>query len=234
MEEQVGSTQAGTVPSLGRGRMPAPDRRSGVILMETVIVLPILLMLLGGLFVIGDMLMSRLAAQELDRALAWRAVDRFGPTDFDDSAFRHIIGAQGITAMPGLYAYEATGSGMGNRWSSVFSGRSDVNVNVPWWTAFVNVQDAVMGDPDHPDRMESSYNLNSDGNGRFSQTPRTYVFRRYVNGGEREKPAASFPVSDIVCDRMAGVAVNASWTGNHLGTYERNPNAIIVSGDPGP
>lgn len=225
-------------------RLRAANGRSGVILMETLLVLPILLMLLGGLFVIGDLMMGRLVAHEIDRTLAWRVKERFSydpsrpATAFDESAFAHISGPHGIRDDPGLglFAYEATGSGMGSRWSSVFAGRSDVQVDVPWWVNLVNVQDAVMGDPRNPDRMESSYKLNSGDDGNFSQTARAYVFRRLreTNGGERSGHTREFPWLGIVGDNMAGAAVNGAWTGGRLGTYNRNPNAIVVSGDPGP
>lgn len=223
-------------------RLRAADGRSGVILMETLLVLPILLMLLGGLFVIGDLLMGRLVAHEIDRTLAWRVKERFSyvpsrpATAFDESAFSHIPGPHGIKEDPGLglFAYEATGSGMGNLWSSVFAGRSDVQVDVPWWVNLVNVQDAVMGDPQNPDRMESSYKLNSGDNGNFMQTARAYVFRRKDNGEARSGHTSVFPWFGIVGDKMASLAVGGGLSGGRLGTYNRNPNAIIVSGDPGP
>lgn len=213
---------------------PSSDGRSGVILMETILVLPILLMLLGGMFVAGDLMMGRLVAQEMDRSLAWRAKDRFGPSPFERDAFVHVIGPHGITEEPGLFAFEATGSGMGNRWSSVFAGRSDVRLDLPWWVALVNTQDAVMGDPAHPDRMESSFKLNSDDAG-FTKAARSYVFRRREdsNGGERSAKASGLAWLGIAGDKMAGRAIGGATGGGHA-AYNRNPNAILVSGDPGP
>ena len=206
--------------------------------METILVLPLLLALLGGLFVVGELAMGRLASQEMDRALAWRAADRFGPKPFDEDAFSHVIGAHGITEKPGLYAFEVTGSGMGNKWYSVFAGRSDVEVEVPWWINFVNAHDDVRGDPRHPSRLDSTFKLNS-GDGQFNQTARTYVFRRRDDSDDkgnaywRGKPTEALRWLDIVGDAMAGASV-AVQPGGRIPAYKRSELAIAVSGDPGP
>ena len=79
-------------------------------------ILPLLLALLGGLFVVGELAMGRLVSQEMDRALAWRAADRFGPTDFDADAFSHVVGAHGLRhvqalPMPAGAAHRDKGAG---------------------------------------------------------------------------------------------------------------------------
>ncbi len=223
--------------SSGERRRPS-DGRSGVVLMETILVLPLLLALLGGLFVVGELAMGRLVSQEMDRALAWRAADRFGPTDFDADAFSHVVGAHGITQRPGLHAFEATGSGMGNKWSSVFAGRSDVEVEVPWWINFVNAHDDVRGDPKHPNRLESRFKLTSTDE-QFDQAARTYVFRRRDDSDDkgnaywRGKPTEALRWLDIVGDKMAGKTVSSE-SGGRTPAYRRSALAIAVSGDPGP
>ncbi len=222
-----------------KDRRRSSDGRSGVILMETILVLPLLLALLGGLFVVGELAMGRLVSQEADRALAWRAADRFGPTTFDEGAFSHVVGAHGITEKAGLHAFEATGSGMGNKWSSVFAGRSDFEIEVPWWINFVNAHDDVRGDSEHPNRLESRFKLNSTDD-QFNRTARTYVFRRRDESDDkgnaywRGRRTETLRWIDIVGDAMAGAPVAAAGSGGRIPTYKRSALAIAVSGDPGP
>lgn len=221
--------------------------------METLLVLPILLMLLGGLFVVGDLIMGRLLAHEMDRTLAWRANDRFSSSAFDENAFSHVTEFYRLRGMPGLFAFKVTDSEMNNYWSSVFSGRSDVEAHCPWWVALINTQDAVMGDPSHPNRMEDDFKLNSV-DGDFAQAARAYVLRHrdyqmnltmqilmpYPTPSSYRSTGAPFwrgntPSGlmwlDIAGDKLAGKAVNREWTGGGYSAYNRNPNAIVVSGD---
>ena len=58
------------------------DPRSGSVLMETVIVLPILLLVIGGLFILGDMAHGRLHLTAIDRAAAWGSANRFYEPQF--------------------------------------------------------------------------------------------------------------------------------------------------------
>lgn len=65
---------------------------SGSVLMETLFVLPILLMMLGGLFVAGDVIHGRLHLQNVDRISAWSPDSRFehGSTNIVTRWSRHI------------------------------------------------------------------------------------------------------------------------------------------------
>lgn len=54
-----------------------PRHDAGSVLMETLFVLPILLMMLGGLFVVCDVIHGRLHLQNVDRISAWSPDSRF-------------------------------------------------------------------------------------------------------------------------------------------------------------
>ena len=59
-------------PAPSPGSVGRADRGvSGSLLAETLLVLPVYLMLLGGLFVVGDILLARIRGGVLDRTAAW-------------------------------------------------------------------------------------------------------------------------------------------------------------------
>ena len=232
-------------------RRLSDSRRNGSILMETILVLPLFLMLLGGMFVLGDLMMGRLLQLDADRVVAWRAVDRFVPDselhpDMSiPDAFDRDIGRDGVDKKPGFVAYndDHETPHVGNVWTEFMSGRSEVIVDVPWWTAYLDVQNVMVGDKD---RFQSSFKLDSD-NGEFVERPRSYVLRRRDSSqnwvrarmADAEDLVERFWIG-IVFDPMAGTAVRTveskpipAPSSTKL-AYNRIPHAIVASGDPGP
>ena len=209
--------------------------------METILVIPLFLMLLGGMFVLGDLMMGRLLQLDLERAVAWRAVDRFGPDAFVNDAFKHAVGRDGVEAPPALYAYNDDNGATraGNSWVEFMSGRSEVTVSVPWWTAFLDVQNVMVGDED---RFQSSFKLDSVDDA-FLKNARSFVFRRrFIQPDTMVRPvdAGSLPWIGISLEPMAGTAVRAQGrqslpaVSGYVAAYDRVPFAIDVCGDPGP
>lgn len=221
------------------------DGRRGSILMETILVLPLYLMLLGGMFIVGDLLMGRLLQQDMDRALAWRAVDRFAG-GFDEGAFKDAIGENGVAGgedLPELHAFNDDGgrTSIANRWLEFSSGRADVQVDTPWWANLLDVQDIMLGDPENPDRFQRSFKLNSVDDA-FLERARSYVFRRRASSNatsgvwSRSSAAQDLAWIGILFDSLAGTAISGSAPPAESVSkpYRRSPFAIAVSGEPGP
>ena len=202
----------------------------GSVLMETILVLPLYLMLLGGMFVIGELLLGRYLAHDIERTVAWRAADRFGP-DFNDGIFDYATGPNGV--FPGMYM-QLRGKEEGywrNNWLFTVGGRSDVVVGTPWWSNFVNVQ-GVMTGKGKDEAFEEKFLLNSS-DGKFLDEPRVWVFRRQQNLGIREAGAGELPWVGIAYDHFPGTdaSVGAAPKPIMVPDYKRCPLAIVVSGD---
>ena len=211
--------------------------RRGSVLMETILVVPLFLMLLGGMFVLGDLVMGKLLQLDLDRAVAWRATDRFGPDAFVNDAFKHAVGRDGVDKPPALHGYNDDNGSVrsGNSWVEFRFGRSDVQVDAPWWTAYLDVQNVMVGDED---RFQSSFKLDSVDD-KFLTGARSFVFRRRAqsNRSVRSGAAGALPWVEIALESMAGSAVPVRAepaASSMMEAYDRIPHAIDVSGDPGP
>ena len=148
--------------------------------METILVLPLYLMLLGGMFVIGELLLGRYLAHDIERTVAWRADDRFGP-DFKGGLFDYATGPNGISKGMYMLLREKEDGYWRNNWLSTVGGRADVVVETPWWSNFVNVQ-GVMTGKNRDEAFEEKFLLNSH-DGKFLDEPRVWVFRRQRNLG---------------------------------------------------
>ncbi len=200
--------------------------------METILVLPLYLMLLGGMFVIGELLLGRYLAHDIDRALAWRAKDRFGPTAFDDTVFGYATGPNGIFPKIRMLARRKRSGYWQNRWLATFGGRADVKVDTPWWSVFVNVQGVMTGKPPSED-FEEVFLLNSH-DGAFLDEPRAWVCRRKRDyTPRRDAPAVSLNWNAIAFDHFPGTeaSVGSDPGAIVIPDFKRCPLAIIVSGD---
>jgi len=157
-------------------RKPGPDRgRSGSMLAETLLVLPLYLMLLGGLFIVGDLLLARIRGGMLDRTAAWL---RPGGAFATGTIAGHHRVWEGTKTPFGWYgmklgdpadssispirswgvkiednAESDVGEGVptqGNRWVGFYQGVSFVSAGVPFWVFLLDSQQAV-----HPDESGS-------------------------------------------------------------------------------
>lgn len=170
---------------------PVSDRsREGSLLAETLLVLPLYLALLGGLFVVGDLLLARIRGGVLDRTAAW--VGRQGgtvPPGMSLAAHHKVWegvdgGAAGWVGMklgdpengtvaplrswgvrPADTSDAAAESGgvptQGNRWCGFYQGVSFVSAGVPFWVRLFDVGQAVH--PENGDRPTASlYRIHPD------------------------------------------------------------------------
>ncbi len=152
--------------------------RCGSILAETLLVLPLYLMLLGGLFVVGDLIVARFRSQALDRASAW--IRPGGTIPSGTTLPGHFRSWEGLDAGGGrgwfgvklgdpenssVFPMHSWGvkpeenstvgsdSGIGvptqgNRWVGFYQGVSFVSVGVPFWVPLLDVADSVRSRPD--------------------------------------------------------------------------------------
>lgn len=128
---------------------------NGSVLMETILVLPLLLLLFGGIFMVGDILHGRLHLLTIDRVAAWTPESRFetGRKDIFTSWFRHL---RWHTALDLEHAYADwyyTGSPpsksgpTGTGWLDFVGGRAYSKVEVPMWVAMANVHNVLYRRP---------------------------------------------------------------------------------------
>lgn len=108
----------------------------GSILMETVLVIPLYLAFLSGVFWLGDLALLRSKSTFFDRLAAWGSGNRQQPFNsqsaaaFIQSNFLRFqdVGQQGVSSlrldrMPG-----------NDEWSALYSSTADVSINPPPWT----------------------------------------------------------------------------------------------------
>ncbi len=179
----------------------------GSVLMETVLVLPILLMLFGGLFVMGDILLGRLHLLTVDRGAAWAAGSRFlhGDTNFVSRSFAHVPKHTALVLDKAFVrSYDGGGSSdedwfgsffddgnarrerkkslASTEWLEVVSGHAWGRVEVPIWAAMVNTHSVVSGGG-RGDWLSSQWRLLTKGGAGADASDyldfgRTYVVRR--------------------------------------------------------
>ncbi len=110
------------------------NRRGGSILMETLLVMPLYLVVLGGMFWIGDIKLARQKLMIADRYAAWNAGNRHRnfkeriDGEIRDAFFRQSdIGNQTLAATE----YEC-GESIG--WSAFVAATARANIAMPEWT----------------------------------------------------------------------------------------------------
>lgn len=152
-------------------KMGANVSRQGSVLMETVLVLPLLLLVLGGMLMMGDILHGRLHLLTIDRVAAWSPESRFetGRGDIFKSWFRHLErhtalhlekgfmdfydeGAARHIVDPGYYidkSWMKRSSPKGTEWLDFAGGRANARVEVPMWAAMANTHSVVFQQGDY-------------------------------------------------------------------------------------
>lgn len=116
---------------------------AGSVLMEGILVLPIYLMLLGVLFIMGDLLRGRMTLQCVERTITWIGGDRYSGHGLD-GIMRMLAGyvnkADWAPPNGDLKVDEARHGArvVGNRWHNVFMGYAVTDVKVPWWQGLAN------------------------------------------------------------------------------------------------
>ena len=142
------------------GQIPAAGRRaeSGAVLMETVIVIPLYMILLGGIFWIGDLMVARQRLVVADRYVAWNKGLRYddkGQTDAGTVRRLFFSQADG-SANP--YQRPTASDGRIDAvydWSHKASGQVRLDMRMPEWTRYLFNAGQVMYDSGVPDEQAS-------------------------------------------------------------------------------
>lgn len=159
--------------------------KSGSVLLETLLVLPLLLLLVGGLFMIGDILHGRLHLLTAERVAAWSTNSRFevGRKDIFESWFKHLDRHTALK-LERAYAdwYETDESKeedwfdiegelgnlrsktstppRGTSWLDFVGGRADGVVEVPIWAAMANTHNVMFNNGYFYDSLSCEWRLN--------------------------------------------------------------------------
>jgi hypothetical protein len=205
--------------------------------METVLVLPLYLMLLGGMFIVGDLMLGRFVLQASGRYEAWSTHAR---VVFPDtiSVFRyaevkpafHLEHDENGEISPFSTGFRITGNvrANGNMWAYARIGLTRGTVEVPFWAAMVDVQRNTI-DPDR-EATESKNRIHADGTTfawafdyhRISEADiaelggNPEVFRR-------SNPVGKLQESSIVLDSHFCGPVNGREPHEEQSPYQRNP-----------
>ena len=140
-------------------RKSAKDSREGSVLMETILVIPILLMLLGGLFLLGDRLLGMLVVQDAGRYVAWTT---YGRREFPDArkVFRYAE-EKGVFEMKRFYSvnyrHTEAATSDGNNWGWGREAYATASSDRPLWTALVDVQKTTMSTGEEPTESKAEF-----------------------------------------------------------------------------
>lgn len=140
----------------------SPQGVDGSILMETILVLPILLMLLGAVFLLGDLALARLVTQDAGRHEAWTTDARVQFAETMD-AFK-FAETENYFDIEKAYStgrdFSDERLSTGNAWGWGRMGYAVSKSELPLWSALVNTQDDVMHTGG--ERMESEFGIHGE------------------------------------------------------------------------
>ena len=138
--------------------------------METVLVLPIYMMLLGGLFIVGDVMLGRLVLQASGRYEAWathakcemeKTVSVFKYAEVEPYFHLENDGADESPPYSTGFRFTDGQRANGNMWAYARIGMTRAIVELPLWTAMFDVP---RGAPSTgQDKTESKNRLHADG-----------------------------------------------------------------------
>ena len=108
----------------------------GSILMETVLVIPLYLALLSGIFWVGDLALLRAKSTFFDRFSAWSSGNRHQRMEGEQS--RNFLNGQFLKQSKigdqTMDSVTAGGNASGNAWLSIFGASGVVSIRPPVWT----------------------------------------------------------------------------------------------------
>jgi len=152
--------------------------------MEAVLVLPLYLLLLGGLFIVGDIMLARFHLSAVERSYAWRGSSRvkgepLRPLLLEMMPDRHLVENKSIAAE----AKHAGGSpGVLNSFLHFMYAHSKGVVKVPFWIGMANTQQIINPEDAQPPSFTEEYELHNG-----AAFGRSYVVVRRAPGkGEEE------------------------------------------------
>lgn len=217
-----------------RSRTAAKAGERGSVLLEGVLVLPIYLMVLGALFIMGDLARGRVQLLQVERFLAWVGVDRWKGHDdaatkgrlagFMDKEAAELLDVQ-------LDAPDGGGIAYGSHWASYVKGYGILNVPVPWWYGMANAEQVSRyGHSDGELAFRDRYLVPGRGKNGAQTHWRSTLFRRFP----AEKSGRNFDRDAPVADLLAGVVWNVagdSWCG--LGAQKEREGVDPAAGTEG-
>jgi len=222
----------------GSRDFPGPGVQ-GSVLMETVLVLPVLLLLLGGLFILGDLALGRLHLGTVDRAAAWGSGSRFSEPSFR-SWFAYVPKTSALEIERVRAGEPVTTNGVslrGNRWLGFYAGYAHGKVAVPFWIGMANARNIMVSGPEE-DRFREEWKLFSDTDGdgvsRYRDSARSFVVHRRsglggTNAWNRTLPVKDLSWLDVAGDSWCGGVESAGLSGRPAGNgFRRHPYALLV------
>ncbi|MBQ7252689.1 MAG: hypothetical protein IJS32_08835 [Kiritimatiellae bacterium] len=180
----------------------------GSILLEAVLVLPVYLMVLGCLFIMGDLARGRVGLLEVERFLTWIGEDRFAGHDAPSVKGRLAAFFEGDSSGPAdvrLFSPDDGGIVFGSHWASYVLGYGILNVPVPWWFGMANAEQVSRyGNADGELTFRDNYLLPGRGKTGVQIHWRSALFRRLPAGTGGNRYNRDAPVEDL----LAGVVWN--------------------------
>lgn len=234
-------------------------RRSsaGSVLLETLFVLPILLLLFGGLFVLGDLAHSRLHLEAVDRGAAWGSNSRFSEPVFREW-FRYAAQTSALrlervkSGRPRAVTHERGSQGeerarldmpRGNHWLGFYAGYAHAKASIPFWVGMANAHSTLFGGPEEDrfadERRLHVYEEDVPGTdikaGDYREFGRAFAVHRApgVSGASnvwsRHVPAQNLAWQAVVGDRWCGTDVSSGVSPHAPGSsFRRHPIALFL------
>jgi len=131
-----------TAADAGRGRR-------GSILLETVLVIPLYMILLGGIFWLGDLILARQQLVTADRYVAWNKGMRHDDRGKTDAGTVHRLFFADADGAPSRYHRPTAADGRIDEvfdWSHKASGQVRLDMRMPEWTRYLfNAGEVMFG-----------------------------------------------------------------------------------------
>ena len=127
--------------------------RRGSVLLETVIAIPLFMIMLGGIFWIGDLMVTRQQLVVADRYVAWNKGLRYDDRGQTDPATVHRLFFAEANGAPSRYHQPKICDAKIDKtydWSHVASGQVRLDMRMPEWTRYLFNAGQVMYDSGVP------------------------------------------------------------------------------------
>jgi len=206
----------------------------GSVLMETVLVIPLYLLLLGGLFIVGDIMLARFHLSAVERTYAWRGGNRFPgannlrPAVLEMMPEKHLV--QGQTFV--FQIKTANGQEHENQLAQYVGARAAAKVLVPFWIGMANTAQAINPNDTEEPHFKSEYDLYNG-----AEFFRSHLVRRKIQdppeteGSDdrlREAQADKLDLHGVIFNHqvLESPPIGPRQEPTPLSAYERNPMII--------
>jgi len=202
----------------------------GSVLMEAVLVIPLYLLLLGGLFIMGDIMLARFHLSAVERTYAWRGGNRFPGSGNLRAALLEMMPEKHLTQGRAFVnqVKHANGLELENQLSHYVAAKAAAKVLVPFWIGMANTAQAVNPNETREAQFKSEYDL-YNGADFF----RAHLVRRKIQDRGnpesddllREAPAEKLDQYGVIFDHQVldSPLIGPKQPPSPLAAYERNP-----------